>query len=109
MTGNTRVMDPAAHAEAIIDEWHKRIVAGALPRPSPTIATALAAGYGHLMVYCEGCRRSAHVPLRSFHRPAETQVIDLAPLLVCDRCGKRGPLPQIKGVARRALPIGTAD
>jgi len=65
-------------------------------------SAALAADYGHLMVSCEGCRRSAHVPLRGFPRPAETQLIDLAPLLVCDRCGKRGPLPQIKGVTRRS-------
>jgi hypothetical protein len=32
----------------------------------------------------------------------QTQVIDLAPLLVCGRCGKRGPLPHIKGIARRS-------
>ena len=102
-------MDPAAHAEAIIDAWHKRLTGGALPRPTPTIGTALAAGYGHLMVYCEGCRRSAHVPLRGFRRPLEMQLVDLAPLLVCDRCRKRGPLPQIKGVTRRVGSIGTAD
>jgi hypothetical protein len=35
--------DPAAHAQAIVDEWHKRLAAGALPRPSPTIAIATAA------------------------------------------------------------------
>jgi hypothetical protein len=100
-------MDPAAHAEAIVDAWHKRLIAGALPRPSPTIGTALAAGYGHLMVYCEGCRCSAHVPLRGFRRHPETQVIDLAPLLVCDRCGARGPLPHIKGVTRRVALAGS--
>src|SRR5262249_22982271 len=41
-------MAPATHAEAIVVAWHKRLVAGALPRPSPTIATALSAGYGAL-------------------------------------------------------------
>jgi hypothetical protein len=30
--------------------------AGKLARPSPTIGTALAAGYAQLMVYCERCR-----------------------------------------------------
>jgi hypothetical protein len=102
-------MDAAAHAEAIVDAWHQRLIAGALPRPSPTIGTALAAGYAHLMVYCEGCRYSAHVPLRGFRRPVETQLIDLAPRLICERCGRRGPLPQIKGVARRVTPTATAD
>jgi hypothetical protein len=37
------------------------------------------------------------------------QLVDLAPLLVCERCRKRGPLPQIKGVTRRVGSIGTAD
>jgi hypothetical protein len=48
--GQHDIMDPAAHAQAIVAAWHKKLIAGALPRPSPTIATVLAAGYGHLMV-----------------------------------------------------------
>ena len=96
-------MDPAAHAQAMIDEWHERLILGELPRPSPTLGAALAAGYRQL-VYCEGCRYSTHIPLRTFRRPIRTQLIDLAPLLVCERCGKRGPLPQIKGVTRRTTP-----
>jgi hypothetical protein len=37
--------DPAAYAQAQIDEWHKRLIAGQLARPSPSIATALVAGF----------------------------------------------------------------
>jgi hypothetical protein len=91
--------DPAAYAKAQIDEWHKRLIAGQLQRPSPSIATALVAGYAQLMVYCERCRYSSHVPLRTIRRPPGTQLIDLAPLLVCERCGKHGPLPHIAGVS----------
>ena len=96
-------MDPAAHAQAIIDEWHMRLIAGALARPSPTLGTALAAGYGHLMVYCEGCRYSTHVPLRTMRRPSGTQLIDLAPLLVASGVGKMAAAGD-KGVTRRTTP-----
>jgi hypothetical protein len=80
--------------------WHKRRAAGELPRPSPTIAIAMAAGYDRLMVFCDGCRDSVHVPLRTIRRPPQTQLIDLAPTLVCERCGENGPLPHIEGVTR---------
>ena len=43
-------------------------------------------------------------PLRTLRRPLGTQLIDLAPLLVCERCGKNGPLPEIKGLTRRTTP-----
>jgi hypothetical protein len=92
--------DPAAYAQEQIDEWHGRLIANQLARPSPSITTALVAGYAQLMVYCEGCHYSSHVPLRTIRRPRGTQLIDLAPLLICERCGKHGPLPQIAGVSR---------
>jgi hypothetical protein len=31
-------MHPISHAQALIDEWHHRLAAGASVRPSPTIA-----------------------------------------------------------------------
>jgi hypothetical protein len=95
-------MTLSPHAQTIVDEWHKRLRAGELPRPSPTIATALAAGYDHLMVYCDGCRYGVHLPIRTIRRPPQTQLIDLAPALICERCGKNGPLPKITGVVRHS-------
>jgi hypothetical protein len=91
-------MDTAAYAQTIVDEWHNRLIVGALARPSPTIGAALAAGYGRVMIYCESCRHGMHIPLRQIRRPPRTQIIDLAPMLICERCGPSGPLPRITGV-----------
>jgi hypothetical protein len=58
MTGRTenirKHLSVVQHAQAIVAAWHKKLIAGLLPRPSPTIAIALAAGYGHF----------AHHPLK---------------------------------------------
>jgi hypothetical protein len=56
-------MDPVAHAQALIDAWHKRLAAGESARPSPTIAMAIVAEYERLDVYCDGC--SAAVSARN--------------------------------------------
>jgi hypothetical protein len=42
--------DPAAYAQAQIDEWHSRLKVGGSARPSPTIAVAQRAGYERLVV-----------------------------------------------------------
>ena len=98
--------DPAAYAQAQIDEWHARLKAGGSARPSPTIAIAQAAGYERLVVECSGCRQSNHIPLELIKRPPETPLADLAERLVCKRCGKTGPLPQITGVSRQLNGVG---
>lgn len=95
------MVDPAAYAQAQIDEWHGRLKAGGSVRPSPTIAVAQAAGYERLIVECSGCRQSTHIPWQLINRPLETPLADLAQRLVCKRCGKNGPLPQIAGVSLR--------
>jgi hypothetical protein len=92
--------DPAAYAQAQIDEWHKRLKAGGSARPSPTIEVAQRAGYERLVVECAGCRQSTHIPWDLIKRPPETPLVDLAGRLVCKRCGKNGPLPRITGVSR---------
>jgi hypothetical protein len=93
-----RMADPAAYAQAQIDEWHSRLKAGDSARPSPTIAIAQAAGYERLVVECSGCRQSKRIPWELINRPPKTPLADLAQRLVCKRCGKNGPLPHIAGV-----------
>ena len=90
--------NPAAYAQAQIDEWHSRLKTGGSPRPSPTIAVAQSAGYEHLVVECSGCRQSKRVPL--IKCPPETTLDDLTERLICQRCGEYGPLPRITGVSR---------
>ena len=91
--------DPAAYAQAQIDEWHGRLKGGGSPRPSPTIAIAQTAGYERLVVECAGCRQSKRIAWDLINRPPETLLADLAGRLVCQRCGENGPLPRIVGVS----------
>jgi hypothetical protein len=65
-------MDPIAHAQALIDAWHKRLAAGESARPSPTIATAVAAEYERLDLLCDGCRQKVQIPWALIRRPPET-------------------------------------
>jgi hypothetical protein len=94
-------MDPVLHAQAIIDEWHKRLAAGEPARPSPTIATTMAAEYERLDVFCEGCRHKVMIPWRWIGRPIVTPLADLAGSFTCQRCGPKEPLPKILGVSRQ--------
>jgi hypothetical protein len=91
--------DPAAYAQAQIDEWHGRIKAGGSARPSPTIAVAQSAGYERLVVECAGCRQSKCIPWELIKRPPETPLADLTERLVCQRCGPNGPVPRITCVS----------
>jgi hypothetical protein len=94
-----RMADPAAYAQAQIDEWHNRLKAGGSARPSPTIDVAQRAGYERLVVECSGCRQSKRIPWELIKRPPETPLVDLAERLVCQRCGENRPLPTITGVS----------
>jgi len=98
---NFRRLDPAAHAQALMDAWHKRLAAGESARPPPTIATAIAAEYERLDVYCDGCRYKTSIPWPLIRRPPETPLADLAGILTCKRCGPKGPLPKMLGVSRQ--------
>jgi hypothetical protein len=93
------VADPAAYAQAQIDEWHKRLKAGGSARPSPTIAVAQHAGDARLIVECSGCRQSKRIAWELIKRPPEMPLDDLTERLVCQRCGENGPLPRITGVS----------
>jgi hypothetical protein len=98
--------DPITYAQAQVDEWHKRLKAGGSARPSPTISVAERAGYERVVVECSGCRQSTRIPLDEIKRPPETPLADLSERLVCKRCGKGGPLPQIVGVSRQLNGFG---
>ena len=58
-------LDPVARAQVLIDDWHQRLAAGESARPSPTIATAMAAEYERLDVFCEGCLHKVCCPSRA--------------------------------------------
>ena len=97
----TPAMDPTSHAQAIIDEWHARLRAGGPARPSPTIATAMAAEYERLDVYCDGCRQKMMIPWRLIGRPIVTPIADLAGTLICQRCGPRAPCRNVPAAPAR--------
>jgi hypothetical protein len=65
------------------------------------IATAIAAEYERLDVFCDGCRQKVSIPWALIRRPPATSLADLASELTCQRCGPKGPLPKILGVSRQ--------
>jgi hypothetical protein len=67
---------------------------------SPTIATAMAAEYERLDVYCDGGRHKVQILWALIRRPPEAALVDLTGDLTCRRCGPKGPLPQILRVSR---------
>jgi hypothetical protein len=93
----TRMADPAAYAQAQIDEWHKRLKAGGSARPSPTIDVPQRAGYERLVVEARAVWQSKRISWELLKRPPETPLVDLTERLVCQRCGENGPLPTITG------------
>jgi hypothetical protein len=55
--------------------WNAIMLCGGPAQPSPTIETALNAGYDKLEVRCNRCGRLSRADLRKVRRPGDTVVI----------------------------------
>jgi hypothetical protein len=55
--------------------WNATTLCGGPAQPSPTIETALNAGYDKLEVRCNRCGRLSRADLRKVRRPGDTVVI----------------------------------
>src|SRR5258708_6577991 len=80
--------------------WNAIMFCGGPADPSPTIGTALNAGYGFLEVRCNRCRRLSKADLRKVRRALETPLHALEPKLFCGDCS------QSKNWKQRAHVIG---
>lgn len=82
--------------------WNAIMFCGGPADPSPTIGTALNAGYNYLEVRCNRCGRSSKADLRKVRRGSDTPLHVLEPKLFCEECS------QSKKWKQRAHIIGLA-
>lgn len=78
--------------------------------PSTTIGAANVTGYHWLKIYCGGCRQVTHLDLRTVadrYHPV-THVTFVASRLVCTRCGRDGPMPQLHGLTNSPPQTATS-
>jgi hypothetical protein len=94
--------EEAATADAVwmIEAWNARLADGRPVLFSPTIGTALGAGYRWMTVACPGCRTCRDVDLGAVDRHPDASVASLIPALSCCNCRPHAPLAQVKGLTR---------
>jgi hypothetical protein len=82
--------------------WNAIMFCGGPAQPSPTIATALNAGYDRLEVRCNRCGRLSRADLRKVRRAGDTPLHQLEAALFCQECS------QSKKWKQRAHIVGLA-
>ena len=82
--------------------WNAIMFCGGPAQPSPTIETALNAGYDLLEVRCNRCGRMSRVDLNEVRRPRNTPLHQLEAALFCQDCS------QSKKWKQRAHIVGLA-
>jgi hypothetical protein len=82
--------------------WNAIMFCGGPAQPSPTIETALNAGYDQLEVRCNRCRRLSRADLKKVRRAGNTPLHQLEAALFCQDCS------QSKKWKQRAHIIGLA-
>jgi hypothetical protein len=100
--------------------WNAIMFCGGPAQPSPTIDTALNAGYDQLEVRCNRCGRLSRADLRKVRRPGNKSLHLLEAALFCQDCSQSKKWKQrahIVGLAsdappdaeppKRALPRGS--
>jgi hypothetical protein len=83
--------------------WNAIMFCGGPAQPSPSIATALNAGYDQLEVRCNRCGRLSRADLRKVRRAGETPLHQLESALFCKDCS------QSKKWKQRAHIVGLAS
>lgn len=87
--------------------WNAIMFCGGPAQPSPTIETALNAGYDQLEVRCNRCGRLSRADLRKVRRPGNTPLHLLEAALFCQDCSQSKKWKQrahIVGLASAAPP-----
>jgi hypothetical protein len=87
--------------------WNAIMFCGGPAQPSPTIGTALNAGYDRLEVRCNRCGRLSRADLRKVRRSGDTPLHQLEAALFCQECSQSKKWKQrahIVGLACDTLP-----
>src|ERR1700733_9362509 len=85
--------------------WNAIMFCGGPAQPSPTIETALNAGYDRLEVRCNRCGRLSRADLRKVRRPGHTPLHLLEAALFCQDCSQsrkwKGRVPALDAIEKR--------
>jgi hypothetical protein len=92
-----------AKCAPIIRAFNAELAEGRLPRFSPSIRTAIAAGMPVLKFYCPACTVVGTVDLRELDQHHETPVIGLIPKFSCKRCAPNAPFAKLLALGTNEL------
>ena len=79
--------------------WNHRLARGGDPDPSPSLGTALTAGFRWLQVVCQDCRTVGEIDLTLLDRHPEASISSLVPSLSCRRCPNSSRMPRLKALS----------
>jgi hypothetical protein len=90
-------------AERLIAAWNERQEKRMPMLFSPTIGTAVTAGYWFLWVRCPACRTINAIDLRTLDRHPNAAVTSLIPALSCRSCRPNAPFAELVGLSRTSI------
>jgi hypothetical protein len=90
-------------AERLIGAWNERRAISAPMIFSPTIGTAIKAGYWFLWVRCPACRTINAIDLRTLDRHQDAAVASLIPTLSCRSCRPNAPFAGLVRLSRTSI------
>jgi hypothetical protein len=90
-------------AERLIAAWNERQSKRMPMLFSPTIGTAITAGYWFLWVCCPACRTTNAIDLRTLDRHRDAAVTSLIPALSCRSCRPNAPFAELVRLSRTSI------
>jgi len=90
-------------AEHLIAAWNERLALRAPMIFSPTIGSAIAAGYWFLWIRCPACRTINSIDLRTLDRHHDAAVTSVIPALSCRSCRPNAPFAELVQLSRKSI------
>ena len=90
-------------AECLIAAWNERQASRVPMLFSPTMGTAITAGYWFLWVRCRACRTTNAIDLRALDRHRDAAVTSLIPALSCRSCRPNAPFAELVRLSRTSI------
>jgi len=90
-------------AERLIAAWNERQSKRMPMLFSPTIGTAITAGYWFIWVRCPACRTTNALDLRTLDRHRDAAVTSLIPALSCRSCRLNAPFAELVRLSRTSI------
>jgi hypothetical protein len=90
-------------AERLINAWNDRQAKRMPMLFSPTIGTAVAAGYRFLWVRCPACQTINAIDLRALDRHPDAAVTSLIPVLSCRSCRPNAPFAELVRLSQTSI------